>query len=142
MNFSTHFHPMLSHFPIVLIILGFVAELIVFFSKKETYLSKIGFYILVLGALTAFFAWISGEFFTEELTGPLNEVREMHEHFVWVSLGLLAASCIFKYFSLFRKPENKNLKWAAFIFYALTAISFCITGYYGGTLVYDYLIPA
>lgn len=142
MTLTTHFHPMLSHFPIVLIILGFVIELIVFFSKKETCLSKIGFYILLLGAISAFFAWLTGEFFTEELTGAINEVREMHEHFVWVSLGLLAATCIVKYFILFRKIESKNLKWVAFVLYALTVISFCITGYYGGTLVYNYMIPA
>jgi len=36
--------------------------------------------------------------------------------------------------------ENGRLKWIAFALYTITVISVCITGYYGGELVYGYLI--
>jgi uncharacterized membrane protein len=40
---TSHFHPMLVHFPIALIMIGFLAEVISLFVKKEACLSFAGF---------------------------------------------------------------------------------------------------
>jgi uncharacterized membrane protein len=46
-------------------------------------------------------------------------------------------------FKIYLKAEGKEtglLTWIAFAIYAATAILVSITGYYGGVLVYEYLI--
>ena len=72
---TSHFHPMLVHFPIALVIFGFLAELASLFFKKEACLSKLGFYLLILGTLSALAAWFTGLFakntLAETASGPL-----------------------------------------------------------------------
>lgn len=50
---TSHFHPMLVHFPIALVTFGYIAEVGSLIIKKELYLSKISLYLLVFGTLTA-----------------------------------------------------------------------------------------
>jgi uncharacterized membrane protein len=50
---STHFHPMIVHFPIALITIGFTADVVSLFIRNEKCLSKTGFYLMVTGALAA-----------------------------------------------------------------------------------------
>ncbi len=45
----SHLHPMLVHFPIALIVLGFIADFASLIFKKEACLSKTGFYLLIAG---------------------------------------------------------------------------------------------
>lgn len=44
----SHLHPMLVHFPIALVAVGFLLELIYLLNKKEICLTKAGYYLLVL----------------------------------------------------------------------------------------------
>jgi len=67
--FSTdHLHPMIVHFPIALITVGFIAEVVSLFFKSEKCLSKTGFYLMILGSLAAIAGWASGQLFTEAPT--------------------------------------------------------------------------
>jgi hypothetical protein len=50
---SAHFHPMIVHFPVALILVGFLADVVFLFLKKELCLSKMGLYLMVLGTLKA-----------------------------------------------------------------------------------------
>jgi uncharacterized membrane protein len=61
---TSHLHPMIVHFPIALIIVGFFADVVYLFFKDEKCLSKAGFYLMVLGALAAIAAWSTGQLFT------------------------------------------------------------------------------
>jgi uncharacterized membrane protein len=47
----------------------------------------------------------------------------------------------FKIYLRTEKKEDSNLKWIAFAIYTFIVAMVSITGYYGGVLVYDYLIP-
>jgi uncharacterized membrane protein len=52
--FSTsHLHPMLVHFPIAIVAIGFLAECISLITKKEFCLQKISFYLLMTGTFFA-----------------------------------------------------------------------------------------
>jgi uncharacterized membrane protein len=140
--FSTdHFHPMLVHFPIALIALGFVAELASLFIKKEVCFAKIGFYLLLVGTLSAVFAGLSGLLFTGEMSGTAGEMKETHELFAWITVGLLVATSVLKVILQIQKSENHGLKWVSFVLYALAAVSVSITGFFGGILVYNYMMP-
>jgi len=75
-----HLHPMVVHFPIALLIVGFLFELIYLITRNEFY-SKAGFYLLVLGALGTFAAFLSGNLAEERImeTEALERVLETHE---------------------------------------------------------------
>jgi uncharacterized membrane protein len=138
---ADHLHPMLVHFPIALTVFGFIAEVASLFFKKEACLSKTGFYLLVLGALTALTAWLSGNFFTGEMSGAAGEIKETHELFAGLTLGALLVTALIRIILKVIRKEDSNLKWVVFALYLAAAILVSVTGFYGGTLVYNYMMP-
>lgn len=132
---------MLVHFPIALVSFGFLAELILVFYKKEVCLSKFGFYLLLAGTITAATALLTGNLFTAEMSGSAGEVKETHELFAWLSLGTLLAVSALRIMLRVQDKEESNLKWLAFALYGLAAIFISLTGFFGGTLVYNYMMP-
>lgn len=137
----THLHPMLVHFPIALVVFGFAVEFASLIFKKEVCLSKAGFYLLLGGTLSALFALLAGVFLTSEMSGTAGEVKDTHEIFAWITLVILTLTSLLRIFILVKHKENTNLKWVAFVLYALAFISVGLTGLYGGTLVYNYMMP-
>lgn len=137
----SHLHPMLVHFPIALIALGFIADFASLIFKKEACLSMTGFYLLIVGTLGAMAALASGILFTSEMNGSAGQVKETHELFAWITLSLLVLTSVLRSYILLKKKEDSNLKWIAFVLYGLAAISVSLTGFYGGTLVYNYMMP-
>ena len=95
---TDHFHPMLVHFPIALVAFGFLADCASLFFKKEACLSKLGFYLLILGTLTAATALFSGVLFTSEMTGAAGGIKETHEMFAWITLGILLVTSALRIF--------------------------------------------
>lgn len=138
---TAHFHPMLVHFPIALVVLGFIAEIVLLFFKKDAGLFATGFYLLIAGTLSALAAILAGVLFTPEMSGAAAEIQEIHELFAWITLGTLLAASVLRIFLHYKKTENTSLKRVAFVLYCLGAIAVSITGFYGGTLVYDYMMP-
>lgn len=137
----THVHPMLVHFPIALVVFGFVLDFVSLILKKEVCLSKAGFYLLLGGTLSALLAVLAGAFLTSEMSGSAGEIKETHEMFAWITLAILTLTSVIRIYILVKNKENTNLKWLAFFLYALAVISVSLTGFYGGTLVYNYMMP-
>ena len=137
---TTHFHPMLVHFPIALVAFGFIAEIAALYFKKEICFTKMGFYLLIFGTLSALIAWLTGNFFTAEMAGSAGEIKEMHELFASVTLGTLLVTSALRIGLLTKKNVTSGIKWVAFVLYGLAAISVSVTGFYGGTLVYNYMM--
>lgn len=137
---TSHFHPMMVHFPIALITFGYIAELGSLFLKKELYLSKISLYLLIFGTLTAVVTWLTGFLFTSEMEGAAAGVRNLHESFAVITLGLLVMTSVIRTWSCYNGDCSK-FKWIVFILYTLATLSVSITGYLGGTLVYNYMMP-
>lgn len=138
---TSHFHPMLVHFPIALIVFGFVAEVVSLFFKKEACLSKAGFYLLLAGTLSAVTALLTGALFTSEMSGTAGDVKETHELFAWITVIASIIASLFRVFLVVKKTEQSDLKWVAFALFCLAAISVSITGFFGGSLVYNYMMP-
>jgi len=137
---TSHLHPMLVHFPIALVIFGFLAEVAFLFFKKEFGLRKMGYYLLIVGTLAAIVAWLTGNFFTSEMDGAAGKMRETHELFATITLVLLLATSFFRTTQLIMKNDNFTFRFLGFILYGLAAISVSITGYLGGSLVYNYML--
>jgi uncharacterized membrane protein len=138
---TSHLHPMLVHFPIALVIFGFLADLASLYFKNEACLSKAGFYLLLFGTLSALAAWLTGIFFTSPMSDSAGDIKATHALFAWLTLGSLVAASVFSILIQARNSENTNLKWIAFVLYALAAVFVSITGFFGGTLVYNYMMP-
>jgi len=138
---TSHLHPMLVHFPIALVTIGFLAEFAFLLFKKEISLTKMGFYLLVIGTLSACATWLSGDLFTSEMAGAAGEIRETHELFASITVGLLLITTVLRSTLLFQKNGNSKLKALAFVLYGLATVSVSVTGFFGGTLVYNYMMP-
>lgn len=132
---------MLVHFPISLVIIGFIADLVLIVYKKELWLSKAGFYLLLTGTIAAIFTLLSGALFTSEMSGEAGEVRDTHELLAWITVGLLVIASVLQIVMNVRKTESRNLRIISLMFYGLGALSVGMTGFYGGTLVYNYMMP-
>ncbi|HET9570056.1 MAG TPA: DUF2231 domain-containing protein [Bacteroidales bacterium] len=137
----THLHPMIVHFPIALVTIGFLAELASLVFKKETSLPKISSYLLIIGTLAAIAAVLAGVFFTEELTGEAGSIEEKHAFLAFITTGLLFLTSLLRFLSLLRGKESKTTKQLTFVLYLLSMIAVSVTGFLGGTLVYSYMMP-
>jgi uncharacterized membrane protein len=138
---TSHFHPMVVHFPIALILVGFLADLIYLFWKKEPCLAKTGFWLMVLGTLGAIAAFTTGEFFTSHPSeGEIAGVFEQHETGAWFTLIVMIAGTALRVFLVAAKKELTSLKWLVFVLYLAGVASVSFTGFIGGYMVYSYMI--
>jgi uncharacterized membrane protein len=138
---TAHLHPMIVHFPIALITIGFFFEVVSLFFKEEKCLSKTGFYLMILGALAAIAAWSTGQLFTNEPTqGAILEVFDKHETGALITMILMIIGSAFRVWLVIQKKEETRLKWVAFGIYFLAFAAVTLTGYMGGTMVYNFMM--
>jgi uncharacterized membrane protein len=137
---SVYFHPMTVHFPIALVMVGFLADVLSIFFKKEKWLIKVGFYLMILGTIAVIVAYLTGAIFTKELTGAAHDLKERHEFFAGLAMWILLIGCAFRIFLVYKKLDESPLKWVPFFFYIIAVICVGITGYLGGAIVYDNLL--
>ena len=95
---TAHLHPLIVHFPIALLIAGFVADTVYLLYKKEVCLSKVGFYLMLAGTLGAVAAVLSGNFFTEDMTGSVEVIRERHETFANITMYVMIVASLLRIF--------------------------------------------
>lgn len=136
-----HIHPMLVHFPIVLIAFGFLAEFVYLFYKKETCLPKVGFFFLTVGTLAALVTVLSGFLFTQSMEGVAGQVRETHERFAIITFLFAFIAWCLRVYLLRQKKEMPTLNMLALVFYGLATLAVFVTGFFGGNLVYNYMMP-
>lgn len=138
---TDHLHPMIVHFPVALIIVGFIADVASLLFKNEKCLMKTGFYLMVLGTLATIAAWTTGQLFTEEPTqGEILKVFRKHETGALVTMVLMIFGSAFRTWLVYNKKEESSLKWISFGFYLLAAAGVAFTGLMGGTIVYNFMI--
>jgi uncharacterized membrane protein len=138
---TAHLHPMIVHFPIALITIGFFAEVVSLFFRSEKCLSRTGFYLMVLGTLAAIAAWTSGQLFTNEpAQGEIVGVFAKHETGALITMILMILGSAFRIWLVIKKQEESQMKWIAFGLYLLGFAAVTFTGYMGGTMVYNYMM--
>jgi uncharacterized membrane protein len=138
---TAHFHPMIVHFPVAIIIVGFIAEVVSLFFKSEKCLSKTGFYLMIIGTLAAIAAWSTGHLFAGEPTeGEIVKIFSTHETAALITMIIMIIGTLFRIWLVVKKKEETILKWVAFGFYLLAFVAVSYTGYMGGVMVYDYMM--
>lgn len=135
---ATHLHAMAVHFPIALLMVGFLSAIIALFSKKEFY-HKAAFYLLLLGTLGIIVTYLAGNAAGEGMEeGTLKKAMELHEQAATVSLWLTIITAG-AYLSIYFFKYHKNwLKIISVLLFAGAISAIARTGYLGGQLVYKH----
>jgi uncharacterized membrane protein len=129
---------MLVHFPIALLIVGFVSQLIALFFRKPFFSSAV-FYLLLLGTVGTVAAFLAGNAAGEGMeVGSLGTAMELHEQAatsaLWLTVFTAAVYLVF-YFFKYRKTWANIL---GIILFAGAIAAIVRTGYLGGQLVYKH----
>jgi len=133
---TSHFHPMIVHFPIALAVVGLFFEVI--FYRKGNEKPVCGEFILYLASLSAIVALLTGMLFTSSLSGEALVMKNKHELFAILStVFLLLTSAVYLYR---RFGKNEKLNQAGMVLYIISFVFISITGFLGGNLVYSYMI--
>lgn len=135
---ATHLHAMIIHFPIALLLIGFLNELIGIVFKK-TFFSKTAFYLLILGTFGTIASYLSGNEAGDGMEGgTLGKAIEMHENAALIALWLaVITSIVYGAIAWFKFSH----KWGTIISVALFASligAVSRTAYLGGQLVYQH----
>ncbi len=138
----SHFHPLSVHFPIALITVAFLFDVVSLFCKKEPCLSTAGYYLQILGMLGAIAAWGTGHFLagTTQMEGEAMQVKGQHELFATLSLIAIIVATVARIILVYQKTETTFYKYIPFGLSLLSVIFITITGYLGGKLVIDFMI--
>lgn len=137
---STHFHPMMVHYPIAIITVGFFADLLSLVLKKEKWLSNMGYWLEVIGMISAIIAFGTGYFFTAPMEGEAGVMREKHEFFATITLITIILATLFRIIMNYQEKEGTSLKYVSLTLFLLAFIFVSITGFLGGSLVLNYMI--
>lgn len=135
----THLHPMVVHFPIALLLVGFLTDLADLVIKRE-FLSQTAFYLLILGALGTVAALLSGDQAGNGIMeqGLLGQAVEQHEEAAELTVWLVGIAAAVRVILVLLKRYSGIFKVMAFLLFFASVIAVGRTGYYGGALVYKH----
>lgn len=139
---TEHLHPLSTHFPIAIILVGFLFDVASLLFKKEPCLSKTGFWLMILGTLAAVVTFFTGEYFSKELTGPAGELKETHEIFAKTTMYVMIGASLIRIWAVWSKRDKGFIKWLVFLLYLGGAGLVSYTGFLGGSIVYDKMLNA
>jgi uncharacterized membrane protein len=135
-----HFHPMLVHFPIALLIAGFLFDIAGLFFRKEKCLSKTGFYLMIIGTIGSIAAYLTGEYFTNEMTGVLSDHKETHELYAKITMYTMIIASTLRIWIVLLKKTETFWKWIILVLYLIGTVAVGYTGFLGGQLVYNFML--
>ena len=138
-------HPMLVHFPIVLLITAVVMDIILLLIKKDLAdrqcLPLISLSALLLGTLSAGLAAIFGDMALDRAIslgfpgGPL----ETHETMALITIAVFTLYCLLRLLALWRRyPLQGFSGWISALPGMVGLVLLIATAYYGGELVYHF----
>jgi len=137
---TSYLHSMAVHFPIALIMIGFIVDLVSMFRRKDPCLSKTGYYLEIFGMIGAIIAFGTGYYFTAELSGAAGEARAEHKLFATLTLVFIILATIFRVLIVYLKKEKTYLSWVALCLYLCAFIFVIYTGHLGGMLMENFLM--
>lgn len=135
---ATHLHAMIVHFPIALLLVGFLFE-IIGLIRKSSFFKQASFYLLLLTTAGAIVSYLTGDAAGDGMEdGSLGMAIEAHEHAATVTLWLTIVAALTQVILEFVKKNILWLKVVAFILFAAAVVGVSRTGYLGGQLVFKH----
>ncbi len=134
---QSHLHPMIVHFPIALVIIGFLSDAVALVTKRQ-FFSSTGLYLIILGSVGTLAAYLSGNIAGDGVTeaGALGAALEVHEGAATLALWTMIALAILRITLGVTKQMTGWKQWAMVALLAVGVGTIARTGYYGGELVY------
>ncbi len=134
-----YLHPMIVHFPIALLIIGFLAEIVGLVTKKQLF-SGMAFILLLVGAAGTVAAYISGGYAGDGITeaGSLKNALDTHEEAAFLTLVLICSAAILSILITVFRIRLAGVRWFAVLVFLAGVLSIARTGYYGGELVFKH----
>ncbi len=131
---------MLVHFPIAIISVGFLFDLLSLWIKNQSWLSTAGYWLEILGMAGAVVAFGTGYFLTSPMEGEAGLMRDKHELFATFALVSIIIATLFRIVVVYLKKESSAMKYISLGLFFISFVFVSITGYLGGTLVLEYMI--
>ena len=136
-------HPMLVHFPIVLLITAVVMDIIVLLIKKDLAdrqgLALIALSALLLGILSAGVAAIFGDLALDKAVslGFPNGPLETHETLALITIAVFSFHGLLRILAVWRRyPLRGIIGWISALPGMVGGVLLITAAYYGGELVY------
>ncbi|MDC2863173.1 DUF2231 domain-containing protein [Bacillus sp. BP-3] len=130
----SHIHPIMVHFPIVLIIMATCYDLFLIIIKRELS-PKQGFWLWILAFI---FAWIAVGTGTEDDVGGNTNIFKYHENLADLTTVLTFLVVAFRTLFLFKKKLFQKSTLIVYCLLSLICSSAILSvGYFGGKMVYD-----
>jgi len=135
---STHLHAIVIHFPIALLIIGFLTELVSLFLMKP-FFKQMAFYLLLLGTFGTVVSYLSGDAAGEGMEGgSLGRAIELHEEAATIALWLTITTAVLYLLVFIFKYNRKWVRVVSILLFACVVGAIARTGYLGGQLVYKH----
>ena len=99
-----------------------------------------GYWLEVIGMISAIIAFGTGYFFTAPMEGEAGVMREKHEFFATITLITIILATLFRIIMNYQEKEGTSLKYVSLTLFLLAFIFVSITGFLGGSLVLNYMI--
>ncbi len=130
-------HPALVHFPIALVTLSFVFDILGKLLRKRSFYSA-GWWTLCAGAITGIMTVALGYFDMNRamLNRETHEIVDIHMRLGWLLLAAVAVITLWRW-TIRRSPEDGPT--AFYLVAALFAVTLTLfQGWYGGEMVYSH----
>ena len=145
---NTPLHPLIVHFPIALLTLGAIVQLIALW--RPDFWNRLANFSLITGFISGVAAYLTGdagEHFARQVFGTKEEAIHLHESFAFFTLvvfGVIVAIKIYQMFPLFSQLKKYARFSSSKVFIPLLLVLSLaggtlvfLTGHYGGKLVYS-----
>ena len=139
-NFLKEFpnlHPLIVHFPIVLLLLAMLAQLAVLFFPKNYQLKWLTFLLLLTGCIGTFIAIQTAVHISGDADDKTLEIFETHQRFGTLTLWFSLAATIIRFATL-KWFKKKLLEIILTILLITISVFVTITGHHGAQLVHIY----
>jgi len=127
-------HPLVVHFPIVLLLMAFPIYLFGFFGKKQD-VKLVALFLFFIGTVGAVVASYMVHPNTFDPSPEVTLVLKQHDFFAYWTVYLSVITCIFGAASYFF-AKKKGLEFGVMILMLLSLTSVSLTGHYGATLTH------
>lgn len=128
-------HPLIVHFPIVLLLLGAFLQIIQVFVLKRN-LDWVILLCVGAGFIGAYVAGVYAHPHTHNLTETAKKVLEQHDIYAEWTIYASALGAVLKLGSIFLLKKNRLFEIAVLLVLGFAAYSVSEAGHYGSQLVY------